>query len=280
MTPPAGLSACAADVRRHDHDRYLTALFAPAGRREAIFALYAFNLEVARTRETVSEPLLGELRLTWWREAIEALTRGEVRHHPVLQALAGPSRELALSPALFERLIEARRFDLDDDPPADLSALETYAADTTGSLMALVQQVLGHRDGPALAAAHHVGIAWALTGLVRAVPFHARAGRLYLPADLLSEAGISGGDIFARRPPAALGDVVRTIVAAIEDHLRAARRLRHELPATARPGLLLASLADLYVRDIRRAAYDPFRLRPLAPGRPVRLLLATLRRRF
>jgi phytoene synthase len=61
------LSAVAELVRRHDRDRYMTALFAPAARREALFALYAFNYEIARVREAVTQPTLGQIRLQWWR---------------------------------------------------------------------------------------------------------------------------------------------------------------------------------------------------------------------
>ncbi len=273
----AGLSHCAAQVRRHDHDRYLTTLFVPAARRAAVFALYALNIEVARTRETVSEPLLGEIRLTWWREAIDELSRGVVREHPVLQALAEPLREHALTPALFDRMIEARRFDLSDEPPATLRQLEDYAAETTATLMALVQQVLGQRDGPAHTAARHVGIAWSLLGLVRAVPFHARAGRLYLPADLLDAAGVARRDVLELRPTPGLSAVIGEIAAAVERRLGEARQQRPLVPETARPGLLVATLADGYLRALRRAGNDPFRLRPVLPGRPVRLLLAALR---
>src|SRR6202045_4412867 len=66
------LSPVAALVRRHDRDRFQTVLFAPAARREALFALYAFNYEIARVRESVTEPMLGRLRLEWWREIIAA----------------------------------------------------------------------------------------------------------------------------------------------------------------------------------------------------------------
>ena len=274
------MSHCAAQVRRHDHDRYLTTLFVPAARREAVFALYALNIEVARTRETVSEPLLGEIRLTWWREAIDELGRGIVREHPVLQALATPLREHALTPALFDRLIAARQFDLTDESPASLGELEDYAAETTATLLALVQEVLGHRDGPAVTAARHVGIAWSLMGLVRAVPFHARAGRLYLPADLLDAAGVAGRDLLEMRPTPGLIEVIAEIAAVVERHLREARQRRPQVPATARAGLLAATLTDAYLHDLRRAGNDPFRLRPTLPARPLRLLLAALGRRY
>ena len=78
-------------VRRHDRDRYQTALFAPADRREALFALYAFNYEIARVRETVTQPMLGQIRLQWWREVVEAAYAGAPR---------GGTRSCSRSPRL------------------------------------------------------------------------------------------------------------------------------------------------------------------------------------
>src|SRR5690606_14627189 len=88
--------SCIDEVRRRDHDRFLTALLAPADRRAALFALYAFNAEIARVREAVSEPMLGQIRLQWWRETVEALTRGEVRGHEAAAALAETGAAAAL----------------------------------------------------------------------------------------------------------------------------------------------------------------------------------------
>src|ERR671922_1960026 len=88
------LSPVAALVRRHDRDRFQTVLFAPAARREALFALYAFNYEIARVRESVTEPMLGQIRLQWWRESIAAaFDGGPVRHHFVVEALAAAISE-------------------------------------------------------------------------------------------------------------------------------------------------------------------------------------------
>src|SRR5512135_1463257 len=79
------LSPCGQRVRHYDHDRYLTCLFAPDDRREALFAIFAFNHEVAKTREVVREPILGQIRLQWWRDSIAALYAGEVRRHEVIE---------------------------------------------------------------------------------------------------------------------------------------------------------------------------------------------------
>src|SRR5207253_8807390 len=100
------LSPVAALVLRHDHDRFQTVLFAPAARREALFALYAFNYEIARVRESVTQPMLGQIRLEWWRENIAAaFAGGSVRHHIVVEPLAAAIRRFALSRSKFDRLL-------------------------------------------------------------------------------------------------------------------------------------------------------------------------------
>src|ERR1700736_5526408 len=109
------LSPVAALVRRHDRDRYQTVLFAPAARREALFALYAFNHEIARVRERVTEPTLGRIRLEWWRETIAAAYEdGPVRGDVVVEALSDAIRGHGLTREHFDRLIDARERDLDD----------------------------------------------------------------------------------------------------------------------------------------------------------------------
>src|SRR2546429_5638047 len=115
-------------VRRHDRDRYQTTLFAPAERHKALLALYAFNYEIARVRETVSEPMLGQIRLQWWREVLGAAYAGmPPRQHPVVLPLSAAIRKLALSRAYFDRLIDSRERDLADAPPASLRVPEANA---------------------------------------------------------------------------------------------------------------------------------------------------------
>lgn len=253
------LGSRAAEVRRHDRDRYLTALFAPDDRRDDLLALYAFNLELATTREKVSEPMLGRIRLQWWREAVDALYRGEPYAHDLCAALAAAVGRYRLSRAHLETLIDAREFDLDEAPPANLTALEDYAARSSSALIQLALEVLGAaEDEGARDAAHHVGIAYALTGLLRAVPHHARMKRQRLPADLMASAGAAPDDLFELRGGPAVTAVVRSVAEAAGRHLEAARALRPDVPRVALPALLTATVAEAYLRRIERRGYDLF----------------------
>lgn len=275
-----GPSYCAREVRQQDHDRYLSALFVPAAHREAVFALYAFNAEVARTREAVSEPILGQIRLQWWRDALDGIYSGDVRAHPVVEALSQAVNRYGLERARFDTLLDAREGDLDDAPPPDLAALETYAGATSGTLSALAMRVLGFADGAPPRGAYSVGTAWALIGLMRAVGFHAQTQRLYLPGDLLQGQGVDRRTLFDLKPSPALNNVVREVAMRAGDLLAEARSLRGEVPRAARRSLLLAVLADRYLGDIVRADYDPFALPAAAPAQPLRLAWASLRGRY
>jgi NADH dehydrogenase [ubiquinone] 1 alpha subcomplex assembly factor 6 len=253
------LSPVAALVRRHDRDRFQTVLFAPVGCREALFALYAFNYEIARVRETVTQPLLGQIRLQWWRENIAAaFDGGIVRRHFVAEPLSAAIRELALSRAHFDQLIDARETDLEDDPPATLAALEDYAEATSARLVYLALEVLGMRNPAAGKAGHHVGIAYALAGLLRAMPFQARAGRSFIPADIAARSGMTEEDYRALRSTAGLRAATAELATAASRHLASARVYRGRIPRAALPALLPARVAQQSLTRLKRASYDPF----------------------
>ncbi|HEY7608794.1 MAG TPA: squalene/phytoene synthase family protein [Alphaproteobacteria bacterium] len=249
------LPYCASEVRRWDYDRFLSVLFAPAATRERLFALYAFNHEIAKVRETVSEPMLGHIRLQWWREAIAGLYEGKIGKHPVVEALA-PAIVAATASARagFEALIDAREFDLAGRAPATLVELESYCAGTSSQLLSLAADMLGAKGEATRARLRHLGIAWALIGLIRAIPFHARARRQYIPAEVAAASGLNEEALFALRPSKELRGAVRALAAAAARHLDDARADRAD--RAARPLLLLTPLARAYLRLLRRRGYD------------------------
>jgi len=273
----------AALVRRHDRERFLTALFAPAERRSALFALFAFNYEIAKTREIVSEPTLGRIRLQWWREGIEtAYGGGTVRTHEVLTPLAAAIRAHGLSRREFDRMIDARERDLEPEPPATLAELEFYGESTAGALQSLVLDALGERGEPALTATRAAGTAYALMGLIRAIPFHARAGRQYIPRELAEGERLDLRDFFELRPSPELAKIAERLAASVATHLARARAHRSDVPRAAMPALLPARLAAGHLRRLRRAHFNVFdpRLAQPSPGAALSLALAILTRRY
>jgi len=250
------MSPCAVIVRAEDHDRFLTALFAPDTSREDLFALYAFNFEIAATREKVSEAMIGDIRLQWWRDAVGEIYDGRPREHPVVSALSSAVERCGLSRDLFDRLIDARSLDFADMPPDDLAALRHYAVETSSVLMVLALEVLGAREPLSEQAAHEAGIAWALAGLVRAAPAHGGQGRMHLPRDILAAAGVDPHAALHWRDAEAMRAVVRPLVEAASEHAAAARRLARDAPRHALPALLPLSLASLYLSRLKRNGGD------------------------
>lgn len=281
--PIRGLSPLAALVRRHDRDRYQTALFAPADRREALFALYAFNYEIARVREIVTEPMLGQIRLQWWREAVAAAFAGRpVRQHEVAEPLAAVIRDVAPTREHFDRLIDTRERDLAGEPPATLAALEDYAEGTSATLLHLALEVLGASQPVAHLAAREVGVGYALAGLLRAMPFHARAGRCYIPADITARVRLDPADYAGLRDSPGLRAAAAEMAEAAAGHGLMARRHRRDIRRSARAALLPSVVAERFLARLKKARYNPFapELAVPDPLQSWRLFAAALSGRF
>src|SRR3569623_3097589 len=140
---PSNADHCAALVREADRDRYLATLFAPQDNRAALFALYAFNIELIRVRDVAREPMPGEIRLQWWREVLEGKRDGEAAAHPVAAALMEGLRRHALTPDRLPGIVDAHQFDLYDDPMGTLDDLDNYAVMTQSALLDVAIAMLG-----------------------------------------------------------------------------------------------------------------------------------------
>ena len=179
------VSALGALVRRHDPDRFLTALFAPEAKREGLFVLYAFNHELARARDVASEPMLALIRLQWWREVVE----GTRRRHEV----AGPLGEALEAGVLRAEdllgMIEGREAETEGTVPS-VAAFRDYVRGTAGGLAAAAGRVLG-ADEATCARLRGLGGAYGVAGVLRARFALARQGRCLLPEDFLGGQGLS-----------------------------------------------------------------------------------------
>lgn len=244
-------------VREGDRDRYLSVLFAPEAKRPALFALYAFNVEIARVRDLIHEPLPGEIRLQWWRDAI--LGEAPAAGNPVAEALVRTIREYELPPAAFDNMIEARLFDLYDDPMPSRTDLEGYCGETASALIQLAGLVLD-RDAALATAdlAGHAGCAQAIAGLLRSLPIHLARGQCYVPRDVLSAAGTSPEEFVAEKGGAAAKRVIAAMTALAREHLAKFEPGAREMPPSLRPAYLPAALASSYLAVLSKASADPF----------------------
>ncbi|QDY99209.1 phytoene/squalene synthase family protein [Nitratireductor mangrovi] len=257
-------SHAAGIVREADPDRYLSVLYAPTAHREALWALYAFDAETARIRDLIHEPMPGEIRLQWWRDAIAA---GQATGHPVADALITAVAEYRLPVAAFDNMLEARIFDLYDDPMPDRTTLEGYCGETGSALIQLAAMVLDADAARSTAdLAGHAGCAQVIAHLLRLLPLHASRGQCYVPADILAAVGsdreqlLAGGE--GRRR------AVSAMVSLAREHLTAFESGAKSLPPPLRPAFLPMALVPALIEGIEEA--------PEAGGRTV----STLRRHW
>ena len=270
---------CELLLRENDKDRFLADLFIPASHRRHIHALHAFSFEIARIREFVSEPMPGELRHQWWRDALEGNAWGGVGANPVAAALMDTIDRFSLSRSALVALIDARGFDLYDSPMPDLSSLEAYCKNTSSVLFALAGEILAQavqapgapadaapedavedRSASRLAvAAQHSGLAYAFTGLIRAFALHAARGQVYVPSDVLRRHGSSSEEALA-------GYATPPLLASLAEWRREARgHLANAISAVANlseglmPAFLPLALVPPYLKESEKRERDLFR---------------------
>jgi phytoene synthase len=262
-------NSLAVSVRAADPDRYFSALFAPAPLRPFLFALYALNAELARVAQTVREPMLGAIRLEWWRETVEGAARGNPRNHEVAKGLAALFAQTTVAQADLEALIAARDFDSSADRFEDFASLESYLDATGAAVMRLAAQILG--GNPALTA--QAARAYGLTGLLRALPFHNSRHKLYLPLDLLSALHLTPEEFFhLEKDDPRLSAAIRQVSLKARDHFLAARAAPKPGPALA--AILPAALVPVYLRRLPTGRDVPIHRRQMA------LLSAAMKRRL
>jgi phytoene synthase len=246
-SPLKTLPYCGHLVRRHDPDRFLLSLFTSTETREALWSLFAFNHEIAKTREVVTETTIGLIRLQWWRDAIaDIYQRKDIPDHEILKPLAETIKTYGLKQEHFNTLIYAREFDLETVLPGNLEGLINYTDFTTTPLLKMAVTISG--GDAEMECVQPVATNYALAGLLRAIPFHAGQGRCYLPEDLMRERGVTLHNLYKPEKREALKAIVKKVASSQLKGMRPESRL---LRATD-------ILADIYFRQMERLNYDVF----------------------
>ncbi|MDG1994929.1 MAG: phytoene/squalene synthase family protein [Emcibacteraceae bacterium] len=249
---------CAAQVKAHDYDRFLITLFAPSEAREDLFALYAFNHEVAKIREAVSEPMLGEIRLQWWREAIEGIYAGEPRNHEVVLPLEQAVKRSNVSASSFMKIIDARTADIYDENPATLTDFENYLGATSGNLTRLAAEMLGERDEHVLSMAYDLGLVWGLIGTVRAIRYHISLRKLSLPQELMDEFNVTQKDVYSMEENLNLNGLIKALCTSAHGYLEQIAKDKSKLSKEMKTLFLLSALSRSYLNTIKSVDYNPF----------------------
>lgn len=263
-------------VKQYDFENYLAGLLYPKKHQAAFFVIRAFNIEIATIKEQVNNnSLTGRIRFQWWRDAIEEVyssngqthSHSQIKAQPVVRALYPLIKDYNLSHRWFERTIEARQKDLAGEQPETLSELEDYGENGHSSLLYLTLECMGIKDEISGYAASHVGVCSGITTLLRGFHIHiARKEKMCFPKESLRKAQLSP-DVLFRGPPRNesdekhLKDAIYDIASQAFGHLDKARSISKDITAPDTfYALMPAVRAALYLEDLRKADFNPYKL--------------------
>lgn len=238
-------------ARAGDRDRYWAALFVPEPARTGLMTLTAFNVELARISEIVSEPMMGEIRLQWWRDALAGDTdTGNL----IADALRLTVQGFQLDLPRLQGLIDARIFDVTGDVMPDQQAARAYLNKTAGSMFALACKIVsGETSGPETAV-NEAGLAYGLTGHMRSLAFHRAQGRLYLPATAFADVGVSPEAFMAGTADESCAAALAGLRAGARHALSNARSAIENSPQTNRNAFLPLVLVEPALKSMDRAS--------------------------
>ena len=252
---------CADLVRSHDFVRYASTLFMPAEERRALLALYAFNVEISRIRDQVSQPLPGEIRMQWWTDLLAGAGHGGVEGNPVASELQLAIRTYGLPAEPMSRLIDEHQFDLYNDPMPTLAALEGYVHETTSALFGLAARILAPPSAEIEHLARHAGFAEGFVQVVAALPRDAARRQLFLPLQFLQSQGSGMEEVFSGKQTPKVRAAVDRLLGEARRHFQTAEELLAQVPPRVRPAFLSLALLRHDLARISRADNDPFVLR-------------------
>jgi phytoene synthase len=249
---------CADLVRSHDFVRYASTVFVPAVERRALLALYAFNVEIFRVRDQVTQPLPGEIRMQWWTDLLAGAADGGIEGNPVAAELLAVIRAYNLPAEPLSRLIDEHQFDLYNDPMPTLAALEGYAHETSSALFALAARVLGPPSAEIEHLARHAGLAHGFTQVIASLPRDAARRQLFVPLQFLQNHGSSLEEVFAGRQTPNVRAAIDQLIGEARQHLKTAESLLAQVPPRVRPAFLPLVLVRRDLARMSRADNDPF----------------------
>jgi phytoene synthase len=256
--PPDAAAFCAGLVRSHDFPRYAACLFMPATERRAMLALYAFNVEIVRVRDQVSQPLPGEIRLQWWTDMLSGQAHGSAEANPVAAELLRAIGDFDLPTEPMTLLADEHQFDLYNDPMPTMAALEGYLAATCSALFALAARIVGPASEAVEHLARHAGVAQGIVQVIANLPRDASRRQLFLPREILESHGCGMEDVFAGKEAPGLRAVLDELMGEAQQNLSTASSLLAEVPPAVRPVFLPLSQVRADLERLSRAGHNPF----------------------
>ncbi|KAL5501513.1 hypothetical protein ACEPAH_8773 [Sanghuangporus vaninii] len=256
-------SYCRDFVMKHDRDAFLTSQFFPKHFQPACFAVRAFYVQLAMIQDTVTNPLIGQMRMQFWKDAIQHLGAPQ---HPIAAALRDASKTVHIAPYHLRRIVDARDVELNSPSHLNMDTLLAHAESTTSTLNYMLLSILGLSSSDTYShAASHLGVAQTIATLLRALPYHASKGVMVIPASITAKHHVNQEEVFRRGPAAAnLPDAVYDFAVIANDHLITSRELfkteneRIEVPREAMPVFLNAVPVQNYLNRLQTANFDVF----------------------
>ena len=240
-------------VRQVDRDRYLASFFAPEDKRPNLLALYAFNAEITRVRDVVTEPHLGEIRLQWWQDTLDAIYHGDTQEHPVAIALARAIAAADLPKHALKNLVTAHIFDFYSDPMQSMVDLEGYLGETSSALIQMASLILAGHEGLENAEVSGLaGVAYGMAGILRTLPKQHNYSQNFVPLEMLATRDLTPADMWLPKND----DAVSVLLAEFREKARArlfqAQKMMWTIKPAAMPAFLHVALTEPYLEYASR----------------------------
>jgi phytoene synthase len=242
---------------------YYAFLFLPAQRRAAITAFYAFCREVDDVVDEVSDPAVAGEKLNWWRHEVAQAYAGQPQH-PVMRALQPHTQPFGIEARHLQAVIDGCQMDLDQNRYLDFANLQQYCHLVAGVVGEVAARIFGQSQTETTRYAHHLGLAFQLTNIIRDVGEDATRGRIYLPVNELQRFDVKAHELLKRgnAPGMDIADFHQRFAALMQFQCERALRAYDEalalLPEADRraqkPGLMMASIYRTLLHEI---AADP-----------------------
>ncbi|THH16562.1 hypothetical protein EW146_g4100 [Bondarzewia mesenterica] len=254
---------CKEFVRKHDYDAFLVSQFYPREKQNGYYAMKALYNEIALVQDSVSNVMLGKMRMQFWRDAVHSLSDGRPPKHPIALALYETSKGTKIAPYHLKRIIDARDNELDGPAHMTTDSLTAHAESTSSTLLYLFLSLLDLSSETLSHAASHLGVAQSLCILLRALPYHASKGRMVIPATITAKHGVRQEEVFRKGPTAeGIEDAVFEFATLANDHLITAREMFKEtggkVPQAAMPVFVSGVPVASYLKRLEGVNFNAF----------------------
>jgi len=253
-------------VRERDYEAFLISQFWPRELQDHYMALRAFYVELASVQETVSQTMIGKMRIQFWRDTVKSMSDGRPPQHPVALAVNHAFHKANLPTYHLKRIIDAREAELDTPTHLTIDSLTAHAESTSSTFLYLLLALLNLSSSSTFShAASHLGVAQNIFTLLRALPHHTAQGRMVIPAEITARHGVSQEEVFRKGGDAkAIEDAVFEFATVANDHLATSLEMFKEsdmggkIPAVARPVFLSGVPTRLYLERLQEVNFDAF----------------------